>query len=155
LKVNGKIHTLTVEPRVTLLDALRVNLDYTGAKKVCDRAVCGTCTVIMGGKAVYACALLAVDAQGKDIVTIEGLSTPGKLHPIQQAFIEHDATQCGFCTSGFVVACKAFLDKNPNPTMEQIEEGLAGNLCRCGTYTGIRQAVLTAAKTMKGGQSNA
>jgi aerobic-type carbon monoxide dehydrogenase small subunit (CoxS/CutS family) len=99
--------------------------------------------------------VLAVDAQGKDIVTIEGLSEPGKLHPIQQAFIEHDASQCGFCTSGFVVACKAFLDKNPNPTMEQIGKGLAGNLCRCGTYTGIRQAVLTAAKTMKGGQSNA
>ncbi len=155
LRVNGKSHTLSVEPRVTLLDALRVDLDYTGAKKVCDRAVCGTCTVIMGGKAVYACSVLAIEAQGKDIVTVEGLSTTGKLHPIQQAFIEHDASQCGFCTSGFVVACKAFLDKNPNPTMKQIEEGLAGNLCRCGTYTGIRQAVLTAAKTMKGGQTNA
>ena len=155
LRVNGKSHTLNVEPRVTLLDALRINLDYTGAKKVCDRATCGSCTVIMGGKAVYACSVLAVDAQGKDVVTVEGLSAPGKLHPIQQAFIEHDGTQCGFCTSGFIVACKAFLDRNPNPTMEQIEKGLSGNLCRCGTYTGIRPAVLTAAKTMKGGKSNA
>ncbi len=155
LRVNGKTHTLNVEPRVTLLEALRTHLDYTGAKKVCDRAVCGACTVLLGGKEVYACAVLAVEAQGKDILTAEGLSTVSRLHPIQEAFIEHDATQCGFCTPGFVVACKAFLDRNPNPTMTDIEKGLGGNLCRCGTYVGIRQAVLSAAKTMKGGRTNA
>ncbi len=154
LKVNGKSHTLNVEPRITLLDALRDNLDYTGAKKVCDRAVCGSCSVIAGGKLVYACAMLAIEAQDKDILTVEGLSSGGKLHPIQAAFVQHDAQQCGFCTPGFVVACKDFLDKHPNPTMKDIEEGLGGNLCRCGTYSGIRQAVLTAAKAVKGGQTN-
>jgi len=154
LRVNGKAHTLSVEPRVTLLEALRTHLDYTGAKQVCDRGTCGACTVIIGGKEINACAVLAVEAQGKDILTIEGLSTTGKLHPIQEAFIEHDATQCGFCTPGFVVACKAFLDKNPNPTMADVEKGLGGNLCRCGTYVGIREAVLSAAKTMKGGRAN-
>jgi len=154
LRVNGTTQTLNVEPRVTLLEALRDYLDYTGAKNVCDRATCGACTVIMNGKAVYSCAILALEAQGKDIVTVEGLSTGGKLHPIQAAFVEHDAQQCGFCTPGFVVASKAFLDRNPNPSMEQIEKGLGGNLCRCGTYVGIRQAVLTAAKAAKGGQSN-
>ncbi|NWG14270.1 MAG: (2Fe-2S)-binding protein [Acidobacteria bacterium] len=155
LRVNGKTHSLNVEPRVTLLEALRTHLDYTGAKKVCDRATCGACTVIMGGKEVYACSILAVEAQGKDILTVEGLSASGKLHPIQEAFIEHDATQCGFCTPGFVVACKALLDRNPNPTVADIEKGLGGNLCRCGTYVGIRQAVLSAAKTMKGGRTDA
>jgi xanthine dehydrogenase YagT iron-sulfur-binding subunit len=154
LRVNGKSHNLSLEPRVTLLEALHNYLDYTGAKKVCDRATCGACTVIMGGAPVYACSVLAIEAQGKDITTVEGLSTGGKLHPLQAAFIEHDAQQCGFCTPGFVVACKAFLDKNPNPTLEGIEKGLGGNLCRCGTYVGIRQAVLTAAQAMKGGRNN-
>lgn len=154
LRINGKSHSLSVEPRVTLLDALRDNLDYTGAKKVCDRATCGACTVMMGGKPVYACAILALEAQGKDIVTVEGLSRDGKLHPVQAAFIEHDAQQCGFCTPGFVVACKAFLDKNPNPSAEQIHRGLGGNLCRCGTYDGIRKAVLAAARGTKGGVAN-
>ncbi len=155
LQINGKPHKLSVEPRVTLLEALRDYLDYTGAKKVCDRAVCGACTVIMGGKTVYACAILAIEAQGKEIQTIEGLSTDGKLHPLQEAFVQHDAQQCGFCTPGFVVSCKAFLEKHPNPTMVEIKEGLGGNLCRCGTYMGIRQVVMTAAKAMKGGPSNA
>jgi len=154
LQINGKPHKLSVEPRITLLDALRDNLDYTGAKKVCDRAVCGSCTVIMGGKTVYACAVLAIEAQGKEIQTIEGLSTDGKLHPVQQAFIQHDAQQCGFCTPGFVVSCKAFLDKHPNPTMAEIKEGLGGNICRCGTYAGIRQAVMTASKAVKGGPTH-
>jgi len=154
LQINGKPHRLSVEPRVTLLEALRDFLDYTGAKKVCDRAACGACTVLLGGKTVYACAMLAIEAQGKDIQTIEGLSTDGKLHPIQEAFVQHDAQQCGFCTPGFVVSCKAFLDKHPNPTMAEIKEGLGGNLCRCGTYVGIRQAVMAAAKATKGGPSN-
>ncbi len=155
LQINGKPHKLSVEPRVTLLDALRDRLDYTGAKKVCDRAVCGSCTVIMGGKTVYACSVLAIEAQGKEIQTIEGLTADGKLHPVQEAFMQHDAQQCGFCTPGFVVSCKAFLDKHPNPTVAQIKEGLGGNLCRCGTYAGIRQAVMTASKAMKGGSNHA
>jgi len=154
LKVNGKLHKLSLEPRVTLLDALRNHLDFTGAKRVCDRATCGACTTLVDGKPVYSCTMLAIEAQGHDVVTIEGLGTEDKLHPVMAAFFEHDAQQCGFCTPGFVVACKAFLDKHPNPTMEQVEKGLGGNLCRCGTYVGVREAVLEAAKTMKGGQAN-
>jgi xanthine dehydrogenase YagT iron-sulfur-binding subunit len=155
LRVNGKPHKLNLEPRVTLLDALRDHLDLTGAKKVCDRGVCGACTVILDDKPVYACNLLAIQAEGHNIVTIEGLSHDGQLHPVMTAFVEHDAQQCGFCTPGFVVACKAFLDKHPNPTFDEVEEGLGGNLCRCGTYVGVRQAVLEAAKSMKGGKANA
>lgn len=154
LKVNGRTHTLGVEPRVTLLDALRNQLDITGAKKVCDRGTCGACTVILDGKTVYACSTLAVEAQGKEIQTVEGLSADGKLHPIQAAFVEHDASQCGFCTSGFIISCKAFLDTNPNPTAKQVEEGLGGNICRCGTYVGIRKAVAAAALALKGGRTN-
>jgi xanthine dehydrogenase YagT iron-sulfur-binding subunit len=146
LLINGKPYKLTVEPRVTLLDALRDHLDMTGAKRVCDRASCGACTVIMAGKAVYACSVLAIEAQNKPIQTIEGLSTGGKLHPVSAAFVRNDAQQCGFCTPGFVMAAKGFLDRNPHPTMEQVKEGLGGNLCRCGTYMGIRKAVLEAAK---------
>jgi xanthine dehydrogenase YagT iron-sulfur-binding subunit len=154
LKVNGKLHKLNLEPRVTLLDALRNHLDVTGAKRVCDRATCGACTMLLDGKPVYGCTLLAIEAQGHDVVTIEGLGTEQKLHPVMAAFVEHDAQQCGFCTPGFVVACKAFLDKHPNPTLEQVEKGLGGNLCRCGTYMGVREAVLAAAKSMKGGHAN-
>jgi len=155
LRINGKPQKLSLEPRVTLLDALRNHLDITGAKKVCDRAVCGSCTVILDSKPVYACAVLAIEAQGKDIQTIEGLAPSGKLHPVSAAFVEHDAQQCGFCTPGFVMAVKAFLDKNPNPTMQEIEKGLGGNLCRCGTYVGVRQAALEAAKALKGGKAHA
>ena len=151
LRINGKVHNLNIEPRVTLLDALRNHLDLTGAKKVCDRATCGACTVIMGGRAVYSCTVLAIEAQGKEIQTIEGLAPAGKLHPVSAAFVEHDAQQCGFCTPGFVMAAKAFLDRNPAATLPQIEHGLSGNLCRCGTYIGMRQAVLDAARQMKGG----
>jgi len=155
LRINGKPHKLNLEPRVTLLDALRNHLDLTGAKKVCDRGVCGACTVMLDDKPVYACNLLAIQAEGHDIVTVEGLSHDGQLHPVMTAFVEHDAQQCGFCTPGFVVACKAFLDKHPNPTFDEVEEGLGGNLCRCGTYVGIRQAVLDAAKSMKGAKAHA
>lgn len=141
LTVNDKKYKLQLEPRVTLLDALRDDLDITGAKRVCDRAECGACTVLMDGKSVYACSVLAIEAQGKEITTVEALMEGGKLHPIQQAFVDHDASQCGFCTPGFVVACKAFLDHHPNPTPEDIRRGLSGNLCRCGTYAGIREAI--------------
>jgi xanthine dehydrogenase YagT iron-sulfur-binding subunit len=149
LSINGKEHKLNVEPRVTLLDALRERLNYTGAKRVCDRGTCGACTVLMDGKAVYACSVLAIDAQGKKIVTVEGLSQGNELHPVVRAFVNHDAQQCGFCTPGFVVAAKAFLDENPKPTYEQVKDGLGGNLCRCGTYVGIRKAVLEAAQARR------
>jgi xanthine dehydrogenase YagT iron-sulfur-binding subunit len=141
LTVNGNKQKVQVEPRVTLLDALRDQLDITGAKRVCDRAECGACTVLLDNKAVYACSMLAIEAQGKEITTVEGLMQGDKLHPVQQAFVDNDASQCGFCTPGFVVACKAFLDKTPNPTPEQIRHELSGNLCRCGTYAGIRAAI--------------
>ena len=154
LKINGVNKSLNIEPRLTLLDALRDELELTGAKRVCDRTTCGACTVIVNGKSVYSCTMLAIEAQGKDIQTIEGLSEPGKLHPLQQAFVDNDAQQCGYCTPGFVMACKAFLDKNPNPSVEQVRKGLGGNLCRCGTYVGITQAVLQTAKK-KGGRANA
>ena len=153
LKINGKAYNLSLEPRVTLIDALRNSLDHTGAKKVCDRATCGACTVIMDGKVVYSCTVLAIEAQGKDIQTIEGISQNGKLHPVSVAFVNHDAQQCGYCTTGFVMATKGFLDKHPNPTLEEAEHGLGGNLCRCGTYIGMKKAVLEAAKEMKGGRN--
>jgi len=155
LTINGAPRKVTVEPRTTLLDTLRNELDLTGAKPVCDRATCGACTVIMDGKPIYSCSVLAIDAEGKKITTVEGLEQNGKLHPIQQAFVDNDAQQCGFCTPGFVVACKAFLDKNPSPTPEQVQRGLGGNLCRCGTYIGIRAAVAQAAQSQaKGGRRN-
>ena len=152
LKINGKKRKLELEPRVTLLDALRDRLDLTGAKKVCDRGTCGACTVLLEGKPVYSCSVLAIEAQGKAITTVEGLGSVDQLHPVQAAFIENDAQQCGFCTPGFVVACKAFLDRTPHPTAEQVEQGLGGNLCRCGTYAGIRDALVAVGK---GGVSHA
>jgi len=152
LTINGKPMKATVEPRETLLDVLRNHLDLTGAKRVCDRGTCGACSVLVGGKVMYACSILAIDAQGKAITTIEGFAMSGdKPHPVVQAFVNNDAQQCGYCTPGFVVASKAFLDRNPNPTYDQVKDGLGGNLCRCGTYVGIRKAVLEAAKVVKGG----
>lgn len=155
LRINGKAVQLSVEPRVTLLDALRNRLDMTGAKRVCDRGTCGACTVNINGRTVYGCTTLAIDAQGKDIQTIEGIAPEGKLHPISVAFVNQDGQQCGYCTPGFVMAAKGFLEKHPNPTYEQVERGLGGNLCRCGTYVGVRKAVLEASKNMKGGFHNA
>jgi xanthine dehydrogenase YagT iron-sulfur-binding subunit len=143
-----------VEPRETLLDTLRNKLDLTAAKRVCDRGTCGACTVIMSGKVVYSCTVLAIDAQGKQIQTLEGLSN-GKPHPVSQAFVNNDAQQCGYCTPGFVMATKGFLDRNPHPTEEQVHQGLNGNLCRCGTYMGVRKAALEAAAQMRGGNRNA
>ena len=146
LTINGKKAKLEVEPRVTLLDALRDSLDITGAKRVCDRGECGACTVMIDNKTVYACSMLAIEAQGKQITTVESLMQGGKLHPIQQAFVDHDASQCGFCTPGFVVSCKAFLDKRPHPSPDDSRRGLSGNLCRCGTYAGIREVIAQAAR---------
>jgi xanthine dehydrogenase YagT iron-sulfur-binding subunit len=152
LTINGKPFKATVEPRMTLLDVMRNQLDLTAAKRVCDRGTCGACTVIMDGKAVYACTVLAVDAEGRQIQTLEGLSNGKTRHPLIDAFVNNDAQQCGYCTPGFVMASKAFLDRTPKPTYEQVKEGLGGNLCRCGTYVGVRKAVLEAAK---GGSRNA
>jgi xanthine dehydrogenase YagT iron-sulfur-binding subunit len=157
LNINGKPTTLKVEPRVTLSDALRNYLDMTGAKRVCDRGTCGACTVIMDGKTVYSCSVLAIDAQGKNIETIEGIGSPEKLHPVSAAFWNNDAQQCGYCTPGFVMACKGFLEEYPHPNAEDFKRGLGGNLCRCGTYMGIKAAMLEAAKTMPpaaGGKKN-
>jgi xanthine dehydrogenase YagT iron-sulfur-binding subunit len=141
LTINGQKHTLQVEPRVTLLDALRDQLNVTGAKRVCDRAECGACTVLLDNRAVYACSVLAIEAQGKAIATVEALMQGETLHPIQQAFVDNDASQCGFCTPGFVVAFKALLDQHPNASPAEIRRGLSGNLCRCGTYHGIQLAI--------------
>jgi len=144
--VNGKTYKASLEPRVTLLDALRDSLDITGAKRVCDKAECGACTVLLDDKPVYACSMLAIEGQGKKVTTVEALMENGKLHPIQQAFVDNDASQCGFCTPGFVVACKAMLDKHPDPTPDDLLHELSGNICRCGTYAGIRGAIAQAAR---------
>jgi len=152
LNVNGKKLNAQLEPRVTLLDALRDQWELTGAKRVCDRGTCGACTVLMDGKTVYSCSVLAIDAQNHQITTVEGLGEPGRLHPVQQAFVDNDAQQCGFCTPGFVMAMKVLLDQHPNPTPEQVKHGLGGNFCRCGTYAGMRAAVAQAARTAKSGK---
>lgn len=146
LNVNGNKLNAELEPRVTLLDALRDEFDLTGAKRVCDRGTCGACTVLMEDKLVYACMVLAIDVQGKKITTIEGLAEGDSLTPVMQAFVEHDAQQCGFCTPGFVIATTHFLEQHPHATEEDIRRGLSGNFCRCGTYDGIR-AVALARKT--------
>jgi xanthine dehydrogenase YagT iron-sulfur-binding subunit len=141
LKINGAVHSVSVEPRVTLLAALRNHLDLTGAKQVCDRGACGACTVLLDGKPVVSCLMLAADAVGHEITTVEGLGTPEKLSPVQEAFVECDALQCGFCTPGFVVSSTALLAANPHPTLGEIQHGLSGNLCRCGTYGRVFEAV--------------
>src|SRR5438270_1192404 len=146
LTVNGKRLTANLEPRVTLLDALRERFEVTGPKRVCDRGLCGACTVLADNKAVYSCSMLAIEAQGKQILTTDGLAPAGQLHPVSAAFVDNDAQQCGFCTPGFVMATKAFLDKHPNPTREEMHRGLGGNFCRCGTYAGIKGAVAQLSK---------
>ena len=142
LSVNGKKLSADLEPRVTLLDALREQFDLTGAKRVCDRGACGACTVLLDGKPVYACSVLAIDAQGAKITTIESLAEGDALSPLMQAFVAHDAQQCGFCTPGFVVATTHFLQQHPKPSAEDVRHGLSGNYCRCGTYDGIRAVAL-------------
>src|SRR6266540_7091360 len=140
LMVNGKRLELKIEPRVTLLDAIRNRADLTGNKRVCDRGACGACTMIVDGRAVYSCSTLAIEVQGKQIRTVEGLASGGTLHPVQQAFCDVDAMMCGFCTPGFVMATVALLEKTPNPTESQIRHGLDGNICRCGTFVRILEA---------------
>src|SRR6478672_344379 len=144
LMVNGKRVDLRIEPRVTLLDALRTRADLTGNKRVCDRGTCGACTMIVDGRTVYACSTLAIEVQGKAIRTVEGLSDGGVLHPVQQAFCDVDALMCGFCTPGFIMATVALLEKHPRPTEEQVNRGLDGNICRCGTFTRIMEATMKA-----------
>ncbi|HSQ05708.1 MAG TPA: (2Fe-2S)-binding protein, partial [Burkholderiales bacterium] len=137
LHVNDKTYRLKVKAHWTLLDVLRKEVGLTGTKKFCDRGSCGACTVIMDGKSVYSCSRLAIEADNRRIVTVEGLLQGEKLHPIQEAFLEQDGLQCGFCTSGQIMSVKALLDKNPRPTPEQVKEGLAGNICRCSAYPKI------------------
>ena len=146
ITINRKNYKADLVSRVTLLDALRDHFQLTGAKRVCDRGECGACTVLIDDRAVYSCMVLAIEAQGCQITTVESLACNNELHPVQQAFVEHDASQCGFCTPGFVMACKAFLDKHPKPTAGDIRRGVSGNLCRCGTYDGIKQAVAQLAR---------
>jgi xanthine dehydrogenase YagT iron-sulfur-binding subunit len=150
LIINGTRHTLSVEPRVTLLDAVRNRLDITGQKRVCDRGSCGACTMIIDGRTVYACSMLAVEADGKSIRTVEGLAQGDALHPVQEAFCDHDGLMCGFCTPGFVMSTVALLESNPNPTPEQARRALDGNICRCGTYKGVLAAALAARGVSRG-----
>ncbi len=141
LMVNGTRLDLMLEPRVTLLDALRMRADQTGNKRVCDRGTCGACTMIVDGRAVYACSTLAIEVQGKEIRNIDGLANGATLHPVQQAFCDKDALMCGFCTPGFIMASVALLEKNPAPSPDEIRRGLDGNICRCGTFSRIFEAV--------------
>jgi len=149
LKVNGDEHSLDVEARTTLLDAVRDQLGLIGAKLGCDIQVCGACTLLVDGKPVSACSVLAVDVDGAAIQTIEGLSGQGSLHPLQEAFMQFGALQCGYCTSGFILTAKAMLDETPHPSEEQIRDYLAGNFCRCGCYQEIMQAVKNVASGVR------
>jgi xanthine dehydrogenase YagT iron-sulfur-binding subunit len=150
LTVNGKTVRLEVEPRETLLHVLRERLRLTGTKRTCDRGECGGCTVLLDGKPVYSCMVLAARADGRRVRTIEGLAADGKLHPVQQAFIDKDAYQCGFCTPGFIMSGVALLEANPSPNNEEIKAALSGNICRCGNYQKIREAVAVASERMRG-----
>ena len=146
------VHRLSVEPRVTLVDALRDRIGLTGTKVVCGRGACGACTVLLDGKAVCSCLILAHEAAGRSITTIEGLAADGRLTPLQEAFVAADALQCGFCTSGMVLSCKVLLDHNPKPSRAEIRAAVAGNLCRCGTYPHVFDAVERAAGIEDGGR---
>lgn len=146
LQVDGKDREVTIETRCTLLDTLRDRLEVTGPKRVCDRGSCGACTVILDGEPVLSCTTLAITCQGKKIETLESFDASG----VPASFVAHDAQMCGYCTPGFVTACKALLDKNPNPSLDEVKAGLDGNICRCGTYMGVFQAALEAAKKLRG-----
>lgn len=148
LDINGKRRTALVEPRTTLLSTMRDRLEpgITGPKLVCDMGTCGACTVIMDGKPVYSCLVLAVDAVGTKLTTVEGLGTPENMNEVQKAFVENDALMCGFCTPGFVTSISAYLKKNSHPTLEEVREACKGNFCRCGTYPRVFEAALAAAK---------
>ena len=149
LQVNGRPRNVEVEPRTTLLNALRNHLEpaVTGPKLVCDAGTCGACTVLLEGKPVYSCLVLAVDATGKKITTVEGLGSTENPNAVQAAFVEHDALMCGFCTPGFVTTISAYLKKNPNPSLDEVREACKGNFCRCGTYPRVFEAALAAAKS--------
>jgi len=151
LKVNGIEDERAVQTHHTLLEVLRSEYKLFGAREGCGIGMCGACTVLVDGQPTSSCLLLAPLAEGKEIVTIEGLSEPGKLHPIQQAFIDYNAFQCSYCTPGFILSTKRLLEENPRPTAEQVRHYLAGNLCRCGSYYKIEDAVLDAAERMRGG----
>ncbi len=146
LTVNGRRLSLDVEPRRTLVEALRTDLGLTGTKVACDMGNCGACTVLVEGEAIYSCLTLAVDCAGKTIATVEGLGDAGNLDKLQQAFIQHDALQCGFCTPGQLMAAHALLQRHPHPSEDEVIAGMSGNLCRCGAYRGIAKAVLAAAE---------
>jgi len=149
--VNGEEHSVLADTRDTLLDLLRERIGLTGTKEGCGNGNCGTCTVLIDGAAVNACLVLAGEAPGRDIVTIEGLSSRGELHPIQRALVEHGGTQCGFCTPGIVVSAKALLDRNPAPTPHDVRHAIAGNICRCTGYDKIVDAIIAAARQARGG----
>lgn len=149
LKVNGEVYEVAAEPWRTLLEVIRETIGLTGTKKGCDEGDCGACTVLLDGKAVNSCLVLAIEAQGKDITTIEGLAEGDKLHPIQSAFVENGGLQCGFCTPGMILNAKALLDKNPAPTEEEIKFAIGGNLCRCTGYVKIIKSIQAAAQAMK------
>ena len=155
LNVNGQPRTVQVEPRTTLLNAMRDRLEpaVTGPKLVCDMGTCGACTVLLDGKPAYSCLVLAIDAAGKKITTVEGLGTPEKPNAVQAAFVEHDALMCGFCTPGFVTTISAYLKKNSNPSLDEVREACKGNFCRCGTYPRVFEAALAAAKASQGSQA--
>ena len=147
LKVNGLERSAEVEPRLTLLDLVREQFGLTGAKLGCDIQVCGACTLLLDGKPVSACSFLAVDADGCEVLTVEGLSANGKLHPVQEAFMEFGALQCGYCTSGFILSAKALLEECAQPSDQQIRDYLGGNFCRCGCYQEIVQAIKNVARS--------
>jgi xanthine dehydrogenase YagT iron-sulfur-binding subunit len=152
LTVNGTRVDLRIEPRVTLLDAVRNRADLTGNKRVCDRGTCGACTMIVDGRTVYACSTLAIEVQGKQIRTVDGLArADGTLHPVQQAFCDKDALMCGFCTPGFVMATVALIEQHPNPTVDQARKALDGNICRCGTFVRVLEAALEAGRMVARG----
>jgi aerobic-type carbon monoxide dehydrogenase small subunit (CoxS/CutS family) len=150
LKINGNVHQLEIDSNWTLNDVLRNRLDFTGTKRACDYGGCGSCTLLMDGVDVYSCSILAVEAQDKDILTIEGLASDEELHPLQQSFALSYAAQCGWCTPGMIMSAKALLDRNPNPTEEEVRVALSGVLCRCTGYSSIIQAVIDAARVMRG-----
>ena len=150
LQVNGQERRIELEPRATLAEALRLDLGLTGTKVVCDRGACSACTVWLDGVPVNSCMTFALDAVGRAVTTVEGLARGGELHAVQQAFVENDAAQCGFCTPGMVMSCAALLQRNPAPTLDDVRTAVSGNLCRCGTYPKVFEATLNAAKRVSG-----
>ena len=150
LSVNGELLEFSIGPEVTLLDLLRDQVDLTGCRRGCDSGYCGACTALLNGKAVHSCSVLAIAADGAEVLTVEGLAAAGRLHPVQEAFIEHGAIQCGYCTPGMILSSVALLGENPNPSEAEVRSYLSGNLCRCTGYVRIVQAVLAAAESMRG-----